>query len=123
MVKILTFLLMVVPTYGIACQNKVDMLAKNIYFEARGEGRHGMRLVADVTLNRVNNDDFPDTICAVVMQKGQFTWNKKSKPTNQEKWELALDVANSAIKGGRRTRIFFTSSEENRHLGRIEAEK
>ena len=44
-------------------------LAKNIYYEAGLEGRDGMLAVAQVTVNRTQNDKFPDTICGVVNQK------------------------------------------------------
>jgi len=44
-------------------------LAKNIYYEAGLEGREGMVAVAQVTLNRTQNDKFPNTVCGVVNQK------------------------------------------------------
>ena len=44
-------------------------LAKNIYYEAGLEGREGMLAVAQVTVNRTQNEKFPDTICGVVNQK------------------------------------------------------
>ena len=43
----------------------VECLAKNIYHEARGEPANGKQAVAHVVLNRVNRNDFPNTICAV----------------------------------------------------------
>jgi N-acetylmuramoyl-L-alanine amidase len=49
-------------------------LALNIYFESRGEPVQGQFAVADVTLNRVEADEFPDSICAVVYQRKQFSW-------------------------------------------------
>jgi len=47
---------------------QVECLAKNIYFEARNEPFAGQFAVALVTLNRVNDTAFPDTICKVVYQ-------------------------------------------------------
>jgi len=54
-------------------------LALNIYFEARGEDTLGQYAVADVTLNRVEAAEFPDTVCEVVYQcrranACQFSW-------------------------------------------------
>jgi len=49
-------------------------LALNIYFESRGEPTEGQYAVADVTLNRVEDTRFPDTICEVVYQRRQFSW-------------------------------------------------
>lgn len=43
-------------------------LAKNIYYEAGNEDIRGQFAVASVTVNRVNDKRFPDTICDVVKQ-------------------------------------------------------
>ena len=45
-----------------------DCLAEAIYFEARGEPVAGQFAVAEVILNRVEDRQFPDTICEVVNQ-------------------------------------------------------
>jgi len=49
-------------------KKQLTCLAKNIYFEARNEPFAGQFAVALVTLNRVNDTAFPDTICKVVYQ-------------------------------------------------------
>ena len=43
-------------------------LAEAIYFEARGESVRGQIAVAEVILNRVAHEDFPDTVCGVIYQ-------------------------------------------------------
>lgn len=43
-------------------------LAEALYFEARGETIAGQVAVAEVILNRVEHEDYPDTVCAVVRQ-------------------------------------------------------
>jgi len=43
-------------------------LAEALYFEARGESVKGQFAVAEVILNRVDNPDFPDTVCGVIHQ-------------------------------------------------------
>jgi len=43
-------------------------LAKNIYFEAKNQGTAGWAAVAFVTLNRVNDTRYPNSICEVVYQ-------------------------------------------------------
>jgi N-acetylmuramoyl-L-alanine amidase len=48
-------------------------LAKVVYHEARGESLDGKIAVANVVLNRVKSDLFPDSICSVVYQPNQFT--------------------------------------------------
>jgi N-acetylmuramoyl-L-alanine amidase len=66
-------------------QEEIDCLAMNIYFEARSENKESQSAVAIVTLNRVNSEVFPTTVCGVVRQKYkntcQFSWwcNKKLK--------------------------------------------
>ena len=43
-------------------------LSKNIYFEARAESVHGKMAVANVTKNRVESKNHPDTYCDVVKE-------------------------------------------------------
>jgi len=49
-------------------------LALNMFFEARNESLSGQLMVAEVTLNRVASDRYPDTVCEVVWQRKQFSW-------------------------------------------------
>ncbi len=48
-----------------------DALLRIVEAEAGGEDQDGKLLVANVVLNRVNNELFPDTVLEVVMQKEQ----------------------------------------------------
>jgi len=52
-------------------------LAENIYYEARSESIQGQFAVASVTLNRVNDSRFPNTICRVVKQTATSRISKK----------------------------------------------
>ena len=55
-------------------------LAENIYHEARNQGTAGWLAVAAVTLNRVTDDRFPDSICGVVFQsETRESWRTKGK--------------------------------------------
>ena len=49
-----------------------DLLCRLVYSEARGESEYGQRLVVDVVLNRVDSDEFPNTIEEVICEKDQF---------------------------------------------------
>lgn len=51
----------------------VELLARLINGEARGEPYKGQVSVAAVVMNRVRSAEFPDTISGVIYQKGQFT--------------------------------------------------
>jgi spore germination cell wall hydrolase CwlJ-like protein len=73
-------------------------LANNIYHEARGESFTGKLAVALVTINRTKAVEFPDTICKVVYQEGQFSWTRtKQKVNDYNAWSDALTLANMAI--------------------------
>lgn len=50
----------------------VDLLARLIYGEARGEPYEGQVAVAAVVLNRVKSSKFPNTIASVIYQPGAF---------------------------------------------------
>lgn len=58
---------------------ELECLATNVYREARGEPMEGQIAVAKVTMNRLNDSRYPDSICGVVYQKNQFSWTKKYK--------------------------------------------
>ena len=60
-------------------RRELDCLARNIYWEARSEPVEGMIAVAQVTLNRVAHNSFPDDICDVVYQgPTKASWKDKS---------------------------------------------
>jgi len=52
---------------------EMEVLAKVIYSEARGEPYVGQVAVGAVVMNRIQSDDFPNTIRGVVFQPGAFT--------------------------------------------------
>lgn len=52
--------------------NDVNLLARLIYGESRGEPYTGQVAVGAVVLNRVKNSSFPNTISGVIYQKGAF---------------------------------------------------
>jgi N-acetylmuramoyl-L-alanine amidase len=49
-----------------------DLLARIIHAEAKGESYTGKLEVGHVVLNRVDDDEFPDTIAGVIHHPGQF---------------------------------------------------
>lgn len=59
-------------------KKEVECLAQNLYFESAFEPLIGQVAVAFVTLNRKNNEAFPNTFCEVVKQRHgatcQFSW-------------------------------------------------
>jgi spore germination cell wall hydrolase CwlJ-like protein len=59
-------------------QKELQCLTRNVYFESASEPYKGKVAVAQVTLNRMNNDNYPSTVCGVVHQRTnatcQFSW-------------------------------------------------
>ena len=76
-------------------------LAKNIYYEARGEPMHGKIAVAQVTLNRVTHrTQFEASICGVVYAKNQFSWTmEKHREPRGEAWLEAQALAKAVVIG------------------------
>ncbi|MBE1443707.1 cell wall hydrolase [Paenibacillus sp. OAS669] len=54
-------------------REELDILAKVIYSEARGESYEGQVAVGAVVMNRIQSGKFGDSIKDVVFQKGAFT--------------------------------------------------
>lgn len=86
-------------------ERQVHCLAKNIYFEARGEGHMGMVSIAYVSKNRVGVGKWPTTICGVIYdtQSGcQFSWTCDDHPDHvrsSRSYEQALGIARDVIMG------------------------
>lgn len=86
---------------------EVECLAKNIYYESRGEGRIGMLAVGKVTLNRTMHPAFPDTICGTVYQKGQFTWTRKKEGRiNYAQFDKSRSIALEVLSGNHELKDF-----------------
>lgn len=101
-------------------EQDVLCLAKNVYFESRGEGVSGQILVVKVTKERSEDPRYPDSICGVVQQskisynghpiknKCAFSWYcdgksdkisfyKKNGEINKEKLETFITATTIAI--------------------------
>ncbi len=50
----------------------LNLLARLVYAEARGEPYTGQVAVASVVLNRVKNSSFPNSVAGVIYQRGAF---------------------------------------------------
>lgn len=81
---------------------QIKCLADNIYFEALTESEAGWVAVANVTMNRVNNPAFPDSVCDVVWEPKQFSWThdgKSDKPGSEESYKKVYAVAKEVYYG------------------------
>lgn len=52
---------------------EMELIAQLVMAEAGNQDLMGKRYVVDVVLNRVDSDDFPDTVEEVIFQKNQFS--------------------------------------------------
>lgn len=93
--------------YRINDKDKI-CLAKNIFYEARGESIVGQIAVAQVTINRLIDGRWGRNICSVVYANGQFSWteNKQARstipgrlPLKGDQWDIALNIADLVLKG------------------------
>ena len=75
-----------VPVYVEIDVNEHYCLAQNIYFEAGNQSLEGMAAVADVTLNRVQNSRYPNTICDVVKQGLKDPYGEMRRNMCQFSW-------------------------------------
>lgn len=90
-------------------ERQLACLARNIYYEAGSEPFEGKVAVAQVTLNRAANSDFPSDVCKVVYQKNavyekvlcQFSWYcdraTMMKPVNKAVYEESMEVAKKVL--------------------------
>lgn len=76
----------------------VMMLARCINGEARGEPYKGQVAVAAVILNRVEHEDFPDTVSGVIYQAGAFDAVSDGQ-INLEPSESCIRAAKDAMNG------------------------
>lgn len=67
-------------------KSEVQCLSEMMYHEARGEPKAGQLAVAVVTINRAKSGKYPDNICHVIRQSGQYPWAKKG-----------LDIKNKGV--------------------------
>jgi N-acetylmuramoyl-L-alanine amidase len=75
-------------------------LAKIISAEAKGEPSKGQVAVGNVVLNRVESEEFPNTIKDVIFQKNQFS-PVKNGSIHKEPTEEAVESAKKVLEGKR----------------------
>ena len=82
----------------------ITCLSRTIYWEARGQKKVEMEAVANVVMNRLAHDDFPNTICKVVKQgqeQGacQFSWwcDGRSDDAEEESYAAAQEIARKVL--------------------------
>jgi spore germination cell wall hydrolase CwlJ-like protein len=85
-----------------------ECLAEAVYFESRGESVRGQMAVAQVVMNRVFSEFYPDNVCDVVYQNAhrrlacQFTFacdGIRDVVRDQDAWQRATRIAADTLDG------------------------
>jgi spore germination cell wall hydrolase CwlJ-like protein len=93
------------PTGTKPLDDALTCLARSIYWEARGQSDVIMEAIANVIMNRVGHEGFPDTICGVVKEgseKGacQFSWwcdGRVDAAEEKKSYGRAKEIARKAL--------------------------
>ena len=83
---------------GTNSNSDINLLARLVYGEARGEPYTGQVAVAAVVLNRVKSSSFPNTVAGVIYQSGAFSVVNDGQ-INLTPNETARKAAQDAING------------------------
>ena len=84
-------------TVNESLENDLNILASAIYGEGRGEPYTGQVAIGSVILNRVESDQFPNTVSNVVYQSGAFDSVRDGQinlTPNDTAYRAALDAIN-----------------------------
>lgn len=95
-----------VPVYGregidYISLDDFELMGKTVFAEAKTEEFEGQVAVAEIILNRVESENFPDTVQEVIKQDGAFSsWGNGSvdaAPLDDECLEAVQDAVNERI--------------------------
>jgi spore germination cell wall hydrolase CwlJ-like protein len=93
------------PAGAAPLDDPITCLARSIYWEAKGKDSADMEAVANVVMNRLGHDGFPDTVCGVVRQGKetgacQFSWwcdGKSDSVQEEAPYATAKEIARKAL--------------------------
>ena len=101
-------------------EEEIELLAKILWVEARGESEEGQEAVVEVIFNRIVSEEFPNTLYDVLSQKNptQFaSWKlrDKAEPTEKEYASIYAVLAGetSVLK---EDTIYFATKKLTRNL-------
>ncbi len=110
------------PRYEEITAEERELLARVVYAESNTEPLEGQIAVAQVVLNRVRSESFPDTVSEVIYQERQFsTAPILSRVTPNETNYEAVDAAFETEVVPYEVLYFSRGAENDRVWGRIGA--
>lgn len=83
---------------AMANDSDLNCLATAVYFESRGEPMEGQLAVAQTILNRVESGRYAATVCGVINQPKQFSYDRSRAPRAGSDWETAQAIAHIAMQ-------------------------
>jgi spore germination cell wall hydrolase CwlJ-like protein len=79
-----------------------ECMTRVMYFESNRSSAEGMLAVGTVVMNRMNDREYPRSVCGVVGQKNQFAPGVLYKPMKEGRSKaLAESVAERVLRGER----------------------
>ena len=92
-----------------------EILYRIVEAEAGGQLLSARKNVASVVINRVNDNDFPDTVFKVIFQKGQFSPVGSRRIWNVEVTERTRQAVDEVLSEGVTTKaLYFSTKRYNR---------
>ena len=85
--------------------SELECMERAIYFEANRSSRDGMIAVGSVVMNRVESSRYPNTVCGVVAQKGQFAPGIMKRRMDPKSLPPVRDAARAVLRGERHPMI------------------
>lgn len=82
-------------------QSPLECMQRAMYFESNRSSRDGMVAVGSVVMNRVRSSQYPDSVCGVVGQRGQFAPGVMSRRMDLRSAPLIRGAAVSVLRGER----------------------
>ncbi len=94
------------PATNVAVTKRAaDCMARAMYFESIQSSRDGMVAVGSVVMNRVESGAYPDSVCGVVAQPGQFAPGVMTRRMSSHSLPLVRAAAVSVLSGERHPEI------------------
>jgi spore germination cell wall hydrolase CwlJ-like protein len=108
-----------------ASEAEINCLARVVLYEAGSEPRAGQLAVAEVVMNRVRSPRFPNSICGVIYQRGQFSAIRSYSPPRNARWSRAVALAREVAGGEARSvvgrALYFHASRVRPAFARTQA--
>lgn len=99
--------------------DSLELLALCVEVEAGNQGLIGKKYVVDVILNRVDDEDFPDNITDVIMQKNQFSVVLDGRIWEVEPTEETFQAVREELENRTNSEVLYFTSEGYHACGKV----